>query len=120
MTTPSIVQQLIEWADQNAAMLAASGVQLTKKLPEPGSPHPWKASIGLAYDGVIVSYTVWERTRLQTELLVMNTLTGKTVVMEEGAPTSPTVVRTEMDVVVATLMDGVYRRMNPDPKLTIS
>ena len=50
----------------------------------------------------------------------MNTLTGKTVVMEEGAPTSPTVVRTEMDVVVATLMDGVYRRMNPDPKLTIS
>ena len=120
MTTKSIVQQLADWVAQNLTMLAARGAQLTQRFPEPESAHPWKASIGLTYDGVIVSYTVWERTQLQTELLVMNTHTGKTVVMEEGVPTSPLVVSTDMDGVVGKLLDGTYRRMDPDPKLKIS
>jgi hypothetical protein len=120
MTTTSIVQQLADWAKQVSAKLAECGVQLTKKFPEPGSMHPWKASVALAYDGVIVSYTVWEQSRLQTELLVMNTLTGKTVVMEEGEPTNPSAVSTELDSAIRNLLDGSYRRMNPDPKLTIS
>jgi hypothetical protein len=120
MTTTSIVQQLADWAKQVSAKLAERGVQLTEKFPEPGSLQPWKASVALAYDDVIVSYTVWERTRLQTELLVMNTLTGKTVVMKEGEPASPSVVSTELDSVVRNLLDGSYSRMNPDPKLTIS
>lgn len=120
MTTESIVQQLADWANQVSAALGERGVQLTKKFPEAGSPSPWKASIALTYDGVIVSYTVWERTRLQSELLVMNTRTGKTVVMEEGEPTSPAAISIEIDGAVRNLLDGSYGRMDPDPKLTIS
>ena len=119
MTTKSIVQQLADWAKQNSAMLAGRGVQLTEKFPEPGSPHAWKAGIALAHDGVIVNYTVWERTRLQTELLIMNTITGKIVVMEEGTPSSPSMISADMDGVTERLLDGFYRRTIPDPKLTI-
>jgi hypothetical protein len=50
----------------------------------------------------------------------MNTHTGKTVVMDEGSPSEPSVVPVDMDAVAKKLMDGVYRQMNPDPKLTIS
>lgn len=120
MTTKSIVQQLADWVKQVSAILSERGVHITEKFPEPGSLHPWKASIALAYDGVIVSFTVWERTRLQTELLVMNTVTGKTVVMEEGEPASPSVVSAMLDGVIGNLLDGAYRRMNPNPKLTVS
>lgn len=120
MTTQSIVQQLADWAKCNLAKLLEHGVQVTEKFPDAGSSHPWKASIALTYDGIILSYTVWERTILQTELLVMNSVTGRTVVMEDSAPTSPSVVSTDMDEATRRLLDGSYRRMNPDPKLTIT
>jgi hypothetical protein len=66
----SIVKELRDWTTTNAAMLARSGVQVTEKPPEPGSTHPWKASVALVFDEVIVSFSVWERTLFQSELIV--------------------------------------------------
>ena len=79
----SIVEQLSIWAKTNATALLSRGVQLTEKFPEPGSTHLWKAGIALAYEEIIVSYTVWERSVFQTELLVMNVSTGKTIIMDD-------------------------------------
>jgi hypothetical protein len=120
MSGNSIVRQLSEWTKQHAEVLTGRGVEVTERFPEEGSPYPWKACIGLTYDGVIVTFTVWERTILQTELLVMNTFSGKLVVMDEGEPTSPSVIASELDRVTAKLLSGYYRRMDPDPKLTIT
>ena len=116
----SIVEQLISWTQKNSAMLGSHGVQITEKFPEVGSRHPWKASIELAYKYIVLSYTVWERTGFQTELLVMNTSTGKTIVMDERSPSDPSVVDGDMDEVAQNLIANVYAGMKPDPKLTIS
>ena len=120
MTTQSIVQQLANWSMQNSARLTARGLVVDERFPQANSPHPWKASVGLTYDGVVVSYTVWERTQLQTELLVLNTHTGKTVVMKDTSPVSPSIVSSELDEIAENLLNGVYREMSPDPRLTIS
>lgn len=116
----SIVKELAAWTQRNATTLSGRDVQLTNKFPESGSSHPWKASIELAHQHIILSYTVWERTVLQTELIVMNTSTGKTLVMDEGAPNDPSAIQAELDEVIRKLLDGTYGRMSPDPKLTIS
>jgi hypothetical protein len=116
----SIVKELRDWTTTNAAMLASSGVQVTEKSPEPGSTHPWKASVSLVFDEVIVSFSVWERTLLQSELIVMNSKTGKTLVMDEKTPKEATAIRTDLDAVVQRLLNGSYRDANPDPKLIIS
>jgi hypothetical protein len=99
MALKSIIPELVIWATQNSGPLAARGVQLTEKFPEPGSKHPWKASIALKYDGIIASYTV---------------------VMEEGSPSDPTVVPIDMNAVAKKLIDGSCRQMKSNPKLTIS
>ncbi len=101
-------------------MLRENGVDLVKRFPEPGSNLGWKASIGLAYNGIVVSYTVWEKTKYQTELLVMNSEENKTIVMNDNSPQSTEQVHADLDVVVQWLLDGRYKAMNPDPKLTIT
>jgi hypothetical protein len=116
----SIVAQLSNWAKSNSAMLVSRGVQLTEKFPEPNSTHPWKASIALVYREIIVSYTVWERTAFQTELIIMNASTGKTIVMDEKMPDDASVIQTDLDEVVRKLLDDFYRGISPDPKLVIS
>lgn len=92
---------------------------MTEGLPQPGSNYAWKASIALGYDGILVSYTVWERSDLQTELIVMNALTEKTIRMDDQNPVDPRVVHVDLDLVVGKLLDGTYKKMAPDPKLII-
>ena len=88
----SIVKELADWTRANAAKLASSGVQVTEKSPEPSSTYPWKASVALVYDDVIVSFTVWERSLFQSELIIMNAKTGKTLVMDEKTPSDATLI----------------------------
>jgi hypothetical protein len=116
----SIVRELADWTKANVAMLSSRGVQLTEKFPESDSAHPWKASIALVYQGIAVSFTVWERTVFQTELIVMNAKTGKTLVMDEKTPSDSALIRGDLDGVVQRLLGGFYDRASPDPKLVIS
>jgi hypothetical protein len=116
----SIVAQLLSWTKLNSAMLSSRGVELTEKFPEAGTTHPWKASIALVYGEIIVSYTVWERSGFQTELIIMNASTGKTIVMDEKGPSDASVIQADLDEVVRKLLDDFYRGMSPDPKLVIS
>jgi hypothetical protein len=116
----SIVEELANWTKANAGSLARSGVQVTERPPEPNSEHAWKASIALAYEDVIVSFTVWERSLFQSELIVMNAKTGQTLVMDEKTPSDGTLIRADLDAVVQRLLSGSYRAAKPDPKLVIS
>jgi hypothetical protein len=101
-------------------MLFSRGVQLTEKFPAPDSVHPWKASIALVYGEIVVSYTVWERSAYQTELIIMNASTGKTIVMDEKMPNDASLIQAELDEVTRKLLDDSYRGIDPDPKLVIS
>jgi hypothetical protein len=79
----SIVAELADWTKANAVALTSRGVQVTEKFPEPNSAYPWKAGIGLVYKEIIVSFTVWERSIFQTELIIMNASTRKTIVVDD-------------------------------------
>ena len=115
----SIVNQLSTWAEKNEKFLEKSGIQLIKRIPDVNSSISWKASIGLTHNGVLVSYTVWERDNFQTELIIMNTLKQKTIMMVDKTPTDPHDIHLELDDVVKHLLAGVYLKMEPDPKLII-
>lgn len=110
----SIIKQLETWISDNRQMLKEQEIKLTEKIPEAGSNIPWKASIGLEYKAILVSYTVWERTRFQTELLVLNALNEKTVVMEDASPDDPSIIHADLDNVVKNLLSGSYRKMGED------
>jgi hypothetical protein len=114
----SIVKELADWTRASAAMLASRGVQVTEKPPVPS--YPWKAGVWLVYNDILISFTVWERTRFQSELIVMNAKTGKTLVMDDKTPSDATLIRVDLDAVVQRLLDGSYRNAKPDPKLVIS
>lgn len=105
---PSIVNQLSIWTTNNAAKLRDKGVELIENIPGPGSNHPWKANIGLIYGGFAVSYTVWERTIFQTELLVVDGLNRKTIVMEDREPATAEVVHADLNDVVRKLLDNAF------------
>lgn len=116
----SIVEQLSIWAKNNSQNLEKRGFQVIEKFPTPDSASTWKASIGLIYEGVLVSYTVWERSSLQTELIVMNALTERTILMDDKNPDDPGIVHSDLDAAVRNLLDNTYKNMTPDPKLTIT
>ena len=116
----SIVKELADWTKANTAMLSGHGVLLTEKFPDSNSACSWKASITMSYKAIAISFTVWERTIFQSELIIMNTNTGKTLVMDEATPTASTTILNDLDLVVQRLLSGFYDRANPDPKLIIS
>jgi hypothetical protein len=104
----SIVKELSVWTMNNAQELRDNGVEIRANIPDPGSNVPWKASIGIIYGSIVVSYTVWERTILQTELLVLNSITKKTIVMEDRTPSGAEIVHSDLDDVVKKLMDHTF------------
>ena len=116
----SIVAELADWTKANTVALTGRGVQVTEKFPEPNSAYPWNASIGLIYKEIIVSFTVWERTIFQTELIIVNASTRKTIVMDDKTPSDVAVMRADLDRVVQRLLSDFYRDASPDPKLVIS
>lgn len=116
----SIVNELVEWTSENKARLLAGGVQIHERFPAPASEFAWKASIGLSYNGTLLSFTVWERTIFQTEFLVFNARTKKTLIMDDRTPEDAKHIRNELDQIVQRLLSGYYEGLEPDPRLIVS
>src|ERR1700685_2814663 len=100
----SVVEQLIAWVRENSITLETNGIQVIEGFPKPDSIAEWKANVSLAYNGILVSYTVWERLGLQTELIVMNASTKKTIIMDDNSTEDPQIVRTDLDGVLKKLL----------------
>jgi len=79
----SIVRHLEEWLSSKRAILGNAGINVTEFFPGADSAAPWKASIGLVKDDILVNYTVWEQTVFQTELLVVDGKSGNALLCEE-------------------------------------
>jgi hypothetical protein len=100
----SIVKELSDWTNANAEELLRRGVQVIEKLPEPNSTHPWKAGIGLVHRDLLASFTVWELTIFQTELIIMNAKTGATLVVEDKTPSDAAHIRADLEALVERLL----------------
>ena len=116
----SIVEQLAIWAKNNSQILRSRGVKVIDRFPQKGSSDSWKGSVSLAYNEILISYTVWERSGLQTELIIMNALTRKTIEMVDKNPEAPWIVHADLDRVVTKLLGNAYREMESNPKLIIT
>ena len=109
--TESIVHQLRLWLETRRERLVRTGIEITDRVPQPSSNVPWKATIGLVKDGVLVSFTVWERTELQTELIVVDGVSGKTLRSVDATPEHPSEIEAVLDIVVNDLITGSYRQL---------
>jgi len=103
----SIVAELIAWTNKNESALREAGIRLTKNFPEEQSEFPWKASLGFERNDLVASYTVWERNRLQTELIVVDGATGKTLLAEDKCPEGPRIVEIDLGNLVRVLLNPV-------------
>jgi hypothetical protein len=108
----SIVEELMLWTARNKNFLVGNGIEISPRFPEPDSDVAWKASVGFKSNGVLASYTVWERTEFATELIVVNGHSGKTIAADDGNPTDAYVVHADLDGLVNRLLDGSYLRMD--------
>ena len=108
--TGSIVDQLAQWLTTRRANLVQAGIEITDRLPQASSNVPWKGTIGLVKDDIFVSYTVWERTECQSELIVVDGKSGKTLRADDATPQHPVEIETILDAVVNDLIVGTYQR----------
>jgi hypothetical protein len=106
----SIVRQLANWLSSRGPRLASLGIETTNRIPESSSDIPWKGTIGLAKDDILVSYTVWERTIFQTELIIVDGALGETLISEDATPKRVEEIDGVLDSVVNGLVEGTYRR----------
>jgi hypothetical protein len=106
--TESIVHQLRLWLENSREFLAQAGIEITDRIPQPTSNAPWKGSIGLIKDDILVSYTVWERTGFQTELIVVDGGSGETLKSIDTTPVHPGEITPVLDAVVNDLITGSY------------
>jgi hypothetical protein len=104
----SIVQQLRTWAQKNKILLNREGVTLQTRFEEPDSEFHWKGSIGLIKDDIFVSFTVWERTILQTELIVVNGSSGETIEAKDDTPANIYEIESVLNRVVQSLINKEY------------
>lgn len=105
----SIVQQLANWLSSRESRLASLGIETTDRIPEPSSNIPWKGMVGLVKDDILVSYTVWERTIFQAELIILDGASGETLVSEDTTPKTVEEIDEVLDAVVDDLVAGSYR-----------
>ncbi|UTD29057.1 hypothetical protein [Bradyrhizobium sp. WD16] len=109
--TGSIVDQLSQWLGTRRTNLVQSGIEITDRLPQLSSNVPWKGTIGLAKDDIFVSFTVWERTAYQSELIIVDGQSGKTLRSDDATPQRPEEIEAVLDSVVNDLVAGIYRRV---------
>jgi hypothetical protein len=107
----SIIKQLAHWLTARRANLIQAGIEITDRLPQPSSNVPWKGTIGLVKDDIIVSYTVWERTVFQTSLIIVDGESGETLRSDDATPEYPEEIEAILDAVVNDLVAGTYRRV---------
>jgi hypothetical protein len=105
----SIVKQLSHWVAQNREELVDKGIEVSDRTPEPSSNIPWKGTVGLVKDDILVSYTVWERTIFQTELIVVDGKSGATLRSEDGNPRHPEDIEPVLNALVEDLLTQKYR-----------
>ena len=105
----SIVRQLDQWLSAHLVDLVSNGIEVVDRLPQPPSTVPWKASIGLCKNGILVSYTVWERSTFQTELIIVDGRSGATLQSEDGTPVDPEEIERVLNDVVGKIISGQYR-----------
>src|SRR5271156_3547799 len=103
----SIVKQLEAWVRTNAANLRLKGIRVEDQNPLLHSV-PWKAHVGLSYEGIVASYTVWERDALLTELIVLNAKTKQTIVMIDKSVESPEAVDADLNELVNNLTNRTF------------
>ena len=72
---------------------------------------PWKGTIGLVKDDILVSYTVWERTIFQTELIIVDGVSGETLLSKDATPENVEEIDGVLDSIVDGLVAGTYRRV---------
>jgi hypothetical protein len=113
--TTGIVSQLASWVRGHAADLMQQGIQIEERIPDEASSSPWKATVGLVFNDIVVTYTVWERTIFQTSLIVFNSKTKRTVFFKDSEPEVAGVVNTDLDDVVKRLASGEYSKMSSSP-----
>lgn len=107
----SIVHQLRLWLETRRERLVRTGIEITDRIPQPSSNVPWKATIGLVKDGVLASFTVWERTELQTELIVVDGVSGETLRSVDAILEHPSEIEAVLDIVMDDLITGSYRQL---------
>ena len=108
--TKSIIHQLAHWLAIRRSNLLQVGIEIIDRLPQPSSNVPWKGTIGLVKDDIFVSYTVWERTLYQSELIIVDGGSGKTLRSDDATPQNPEEIEAVLDAVVNDLIAGTYRR----------
>jgi hypothetical protein len=106
----SIVDELIGWARAHVEYLRSHEIEV-ERFPERSREAPWKATLGLNHRGFLVNYTVWERTVFQSTLLVLNSQTKKTIVMDEKTAPSLEAVRQDLDEIVSKLLGREYENI---------
>jgi hypothetical protein len=110
--TTGIVNKLIAWVRGHAADLERQGIRIEEQFPDDNSLAPWKSTVGFVFNDVVVTYTVWERTILQTSLVVVNSKTKRTVFFKDSEPEAADIVDSDLPDVVRKLTSGDYSRMS--------
>ena len=106
----SIVQWLRHWLETRRERLAQVGIAIEDRIPQWSSNLSGKATVGLIKDDVLVSYTVWDNTRFQTELIIVNGGSGETLRSIDATPDHPSEIEAVLDAVVDDLIAGNYRQ----------
>jgi hypothetical protein len=109
--TGSIIDQLSRWLAARREGLIREGIVITNRLPLTAIDIPWKGSIGLSKSDILVSYTVWERAKFQTELIIVDGESGETLRSEDATLEDPGEIEPILDAVVNDLIAGTYRRV---------
>jgi len=110
--TASIVHQLGYWLEARRERLAQARIEVDDRLPRAFSNAPWKGSIGLTKDNILVSFTVWELTTFQAELIVVDGNSQETLQSIDFSPQRPSKIESVLDEVVTKLAYGAYRRLD--------
>lgn len=110
--TAEIVDRLISWVRDHATDMEQRGLRIEKQFPGDSSPLPDKATVGFIFRDIVVTYTVWQVTILQTSLIVFNSRTKRTVFFRDSEPETPDVIGTDLADVVQKLLSGEYERMS--------
>jgi hypothetical protein len=111
----SIINQLKYWLEARRDHLVQAGVVITDRLPRQSSDVSWKGTVGLVKDDIFVSFTVWERMGFQTELIIVDGSSGKTLQSDDATPGCFGEIETVLDSVVDNLISGNYRKQDRSP-----
>lgn len=116
----TLVSALREWLEENRDRLEALSVSITDRLPSWEENEQGKGNIGLAKGHILVSLTVWNRSPISQELIVYNTHTDKTIIMDDTEEVSVKSVIGNLQKISEFLVSGRYDDLASDENLSIT